>query len=63
MSDRTASVRRDTKETQIEITLNLDGQGKSTLDTGLPFFDHMLDQVARHGVIDLEVRAIRRSGN
>jgi imidazoleglycerol-phosphate dehydratase len=57
MSDRTASVRRDTKETQIEITLNLDGQGKSTLDTGLPFFDHMLDQVARHGVIDLEVRA------
>ncbi len=57
MSDRTASVRRDTKETQIEITLNLDGRGKSMLDTGLPFFDHMLDQVARHGLIDLEVRA------
>lgn len=57
MSDRTASVRRGTKETQIEIALNLDGQGESTLETGLPFFDHMLDQVARHGLIDLEVRA------
>jgi len=57
MSDRTASVRRGTKETQIEIALNLDGQGESMLETGLPFFDHMLDQVARHGLIDLEVRA------
>jgi len=57
MSDRIASVRRGTKETQIEIALNLDGQGESMLETGLPFFDHMLDQVARHGLIDLEVRA------
>ncbi len=57
MSARRAQVKRDTKETQIEISLNLDGTGASTLQTGLPFLDHMLDQVARHGLIDLEIRA------
>ncbi|MDH3315411.1 MAG: imidazoleglycerol-phosphate dehydratase HisB [Gammaproteobacteria bacterium] len=57
MSARRAQVKRDTKETQIEISLNLDGTGVATLQTGLPFFDHMLDQVARHGLIDLEIRA------
>ncbi len=57
MSARRAQVKRDTKETQIEISLNLDGTGASTLKTGLPFLDHMLDQVARHGLIDLEIRA------
>lgn len=57
MADRTASVQRDTLETQIQIELNLDGQGQSTLDTGVPFFDHMLDQLARHGLIDLHIEA------
>lgn len=57
MADRTASVQRDTLETQIQIELNLDGQGQSTLDTGVPFFDHMLDQLARHGLIDLHIKA------
>ncbi len=57
MSARRAKIKRDTKETRIEIALNLDGKGTAKLDTGLPFFDHMLDQVARHGLIDLEVHA------
>ena len=57
MSPRLANVRRDTTETQIEINLNLDGTGEHKLDTGLPFFEHMLTQVARHGVMDLEVKA------
>lgn len=57
MKARRATVKRDTKETCIEISLDLDGTGSSSLDTGLPFFDHMLDQVARHGLIDLELRA------
>ncbi len=55
--DRIADVRRDTKETQIRVRLNLDGTGQSKLATGIGFFDHMLDQVARHGLIDLEVEA------
>ena len=55
--NRTASVSRDTLETRIRLTLNLDGSGKSALRSGLPFFDHMLDQVARHGLIDLELEA------
>jgi len=54
---RTAEVRRDTKETQIRVRVNLDGAGKSKLATGIPFLEHMLDQVARHAMIDLEIDA------
>jgi len=57
MSDRTASVNRDTLETQIRVSINLDGTGLSSFETGIPFLDHMLDQVARHGLIDLEISA------
>jgi len=57
MNSRTATVRRDTTETQISVTLNLDGSGKSKLSIGLPFLEHMLDQVARHGMIDLDITA------
>lgn len=53
---RTATVKRDTKETKIEITLDLDGTGKSELDTKIGFFDHMLDGFARHGLFDLQVK-------
>ena len=55
--DRTAKVTRDTKETQIKLALNLDGSGTSKLVTGLPFFEHMLTQLARHGLIDLAITA------
>ncbi len=55
---RTASINRDTLETKIQIDINLDGTGASELDTGVPFFDHMLDQIARHGLIDLKVKAV-----
>lgn len=55
---RTASINRDTLETQITVEINLDGTGASELDTGVPFFDHMLDQIARHGLIDLKVKAV-----
>lgn len=54
---RVAEVRRDTAETQIRVAINLDGVGTKVLDSGLPFLDHMLDQIARHGLIDLEVEA------
>ena len=57
MSDRSASVSRNTLETQINVVLNLDGSGKSHFDTGIPFLEHMLEQIARHGSIDLEVTA------
>ena len=57
MTERIAQVTRNTRETQIEVKLNLDGTGKSRFDTGVPFLEHMLEQIARHGVIDLEVHA------
>ena len=57
MATRTAEIKRDTKETQIRVKLDLDGNGVSKLATGVPFLDHMLDQVARHGVFDLEIEA------
>lgn len=57
MTNRSAKVTRDTKETQISVELNLDGTGKSDLDLGVPFLEHMLDQVARHGMFDLTIKA------
>ncbi|MDX9698408.1 MAG: imidazoleglycerol-phosphate dehydratase HisB [Rhodocyclaceae bacterium] len=54
---RQAEVTRDTLETRIRVAINLDGNGKAELNTGVPFFDHMLDQIARHGLIDLTVQA------
>ncbi len=57
MPNRTASISRSTKETQIELSLNLDGSGKSEIKTGVGFFDHMLDLLTRHSLIDLTVNA------
>ncbi|MFC1748350.1 imidazoleglycerol-phosphate dehydratase HisB [Pseudomonadota bacterium] len=57
MADRKATVKRDTLETQIEVSVNLDGSGKSHFETGVPFLDHMMDQIARHGLIDLDIKA------
>ncbi|MEW8038695.1 MAG: imidazoleglycerol-phosphate dehydratase HisB [Candidatus Thiodiazotropha endolucinida] len=54
---RTAQIERNTLETQINVSLNLDGTGEASFDTGVPFLDHMLDQVARHGLIDLSITA------
>lgn len=57
MSQRTAEVSRNTNETQISVQLNLDGSGRASFDTGVPFLEHMLDQVARHGLIDMNISA------
>ncbi|OVE50645.1 imidazoleglycerol-phosphate dehydratase HisB [Chromobacterium violaceum] len=55
---RTATVTRNTLETQITVSLNLDGTGVGRFETGVPFLDHMMDQIARHGLIDLDVKAV-----
>lgn len=55
---RIANITRNTLETQISVEMNLDGTGKSSFSTGLPFLDHMMDQIARHGMIDIEVKAV-----
>ena len=57
MTQRKASIKRDTLETQIQVDLNLDGTGQSSFETGVPFLDHMMDQIARHGMFDLAVKA------
>lgn len=53
---RTASVERNTLETEIKVDINLDGSGKANFDTGVPFLEHMMDQIARHGLIDLDIQ-------
>jgi imidazoleglycerol-phosphate dehydratase len=57
MTQRTATIERNTLETQIKISVNLDGTGKASFVTGVPFLDHMLDQIARHGLIDMDIVA------
>ena len=57
-SPRTAEISRNTSETQIRVAINIDGTGQRKLETGVPFFDHMLDQIARHGLIDLDIHAV-----
>ena len=57
MSERTAKIERNTKETQIRAKINIDGNGVSSVDIGVPFMEHMLDQVARHGMMDIEIVA------
>lgn len=57
MTARTAEIERNTSETRIRVGINLDGTGRATFETGVPFLDHMLDQIARHGLIDLDIQA------
>jgi len=57
MSARSASVKRDTLETQIQVSIDLDGTGQANFDTGVAFLEHMLDQIARHGLIDIDILA------
>jgi len=57
MAERKATVTRDTLETQIKVSIDLDGSGRGNFDTGVPFFDHMMDQVARHGMLDIDIQA------
>jgi len=57
MTQRTASITRDTLETQIKISINLDGTGKCSFKTGVPFLEHMLEQISRHGLIDIDIDA------
>jgi imidazoleglycerol-phosphate dehydratase len=57
-AQRSATIVRNTNETQIRVSINLDGTGQQTLNTGVPFLDHMLDQIARHGLIDLDIHAV-----
>jgi len=57
MTTRAAQVKRDTLETQITVELDLDGSGKNSLDTGVPFLEHMLEQIARHGLLDVSIQA------
>lgn len=58
MTSRVARVKRDTLETQISVDLDLDGSGRADLHTGIPFLDHMLDQIARHGLMDITIKAV-----
>ncbi|MFB3091029.1 MAG: imidazoleglycerol-phosphate dehydratase, partial [Gammaproteobacteria bacterium] len=55
MGNRSATINRETNETQIEVSIDLDGTGKANLDLGVPFLEHMLNQVARHGMFDLNI--------
>ena len=57
MADRKATITRNTLETQITVSVNLDGTGAARFETGVPFLDHMMDQIARHGLIDLDIQA------
>ena len=57
MADRQATITRDTLETQITVGVNLDGSGRADFATGIPFLEHMMDQIARHGLIDLDIKA------
>ena len=58
MNQRSAKIVRNTKETQIELEINLDGAGNYEIDTGIPFFNHMLELFARHGLFDLKIKAV-----